>query len=98
MERNRFPHQIGLWLRNAVPSEKFAGCVRAINLKSLRRRVIMVDEAEIVKQRRDIEQLGIELQILAKSLHRSEHIDANRMVEQHLGLVTAHQFCGLSRQ
>jgi len=37
----------------------------------------MIDKAEIVKQRRDIEQFRIELQLPANSRDCTERIDAN---------------------
>ena len=56
MQRNRFPHQIGFRLGNAVFFKEFAGGVGAIDFKPLCLRVVTVDQAEVVKQRRDIEQ------------------------------------------
>jgi hypothetical protein len=43
-----------------VPPQKFAGGIGAINFKSLGLCMVMVDKPEIVEQRRDVEQLGID--------------------------------------
>lgn len=78
-----------------MPPQKFAGGIGAINFKSLGLCMVMVDKPEIMEQRRDVEQLGIEFQILPMSLDRAEHKDADRVVEQHVVFVLAHQLGGL---
>lgn len=98
MQRNRLPDQIGLRLGDAACPEKVPRGVGTVDLKSLCFGVVVIDQAEVVKQRRDIKQLGIEFQLLTQPLHRAEHVDADRMVEQHLVFVAAHQLGGLARQ
>jgi hypothetical protein len=58
----------------------------------------MVDEAEIVKQRRDVKKFGIEFQLLTQPLHGTEDVDSDGMVEKHVVFVAAHQFSRLARQ
>lgn len=97
MQRDGFPHQIRLWLGNAVAPEKRARCIGAVDFKPLFLGMICVNKAQIVKQRGDVEQFRIELQILADTFHRTEREDANRVVEQQLGFVLAHQFSRFAR-
>jgi hypothetical protein len=91
MQRDCFPHEIGLGLRDAVTFQKRARRIRAVDLKSFCLGVIGVDEAEIVKQRRNVEQLRVKFQVLAKAFHRAEHEDSNRVIEQQLGLVLPYE-------
>jgi len=59
--------------------------------------MIGVDKPQIVKQRGDIEQLRVELYLLAVSLHRAKHEHSNRVVEQQLTFMLPHQFGGRPR-
>src|ERR1051325_9643856 len=97
MQRDRFPDQIDLRFGDAIPSEEFAGGISTINLEALGVSMKIIDKAHVVKERGDIEQLGVEFQIQADTSHGTEQIDANGVVEQHLTLVMSHEFGGFAR-
>lgn len=77
--------------------EEFARGVGAIDLEPLGLGMANVEQAEIVKQRRHVQQLGVELQFLTNAFHRAEQEDADRMVEHQLGFVLPHQLGGFTR-
>jgi len=54
-----------------------------------------IDNAQVMKQRSDIEQFRVELYLLPDSLHRAKHKHSNRVIEQHLRFVLPHQLSGL---
>jgi hypothetical protein len=59
--------------------------------------MISVDKPQVVKQRRDIEQLRIEFEILADALHCAEHKNADGVVVQHLSFMLPYEFGGFAR-
>jgi hypothetical protein len=77
--------------------EEFAGGVSAINFKPFCLRVVVIDKTQVMKQRRYIEELGVELNILSGSLHGAKQVNANRVVEQYLRFMLAHQLRRFSR-
>jgi len=80
-----------------LAAQKFARGVGAIDFEPLGIGVIGVGKPQIVKQRGDIEQFGIEFEILPDTLHCTEHKDADGVVEQHLRFMLPHQLGGLAR-
>src|ERR1700753_4169324 len=81
VQGDSFPNKVRLGLWNAVTSQEFARGVSAIDFKPLGIGFVGLDKAHVVKQRGDIEQLRIEFETLPDTLHSSEHISANAVVE-----------------
>src|SRR4029453_4790410 len=97
MEGDRFPNEVRFGFGDAMAPEEFAGGVSAINFKPFCLRVVLIDKTQVMKQRRYIEELGVELNILAGSLHGAKHVNANGVVEQYLRFMLAHQLRRFSR-
>ena len=97
MEGDRFPNEVRFGFGDAMAPEEFAGGVSAINFKPFCLRVVLIDKTQVMKQRRYIEELWVELDILSGSLHGAKHVNANGVVEQYLRFMLAHQLRRFSR-
>jgi hypothetical protein len=65
MEGDRFPNEVRFEFGDAMAPEESAGGVSAINFKPFCLRVVLIDKTQVMKQRRCIEELGVELNILS---------------------------------
>lgn len=96
MESDRSPHGIDIGLADAMTFQEVAGCVRAINLKTLTSTAALMDQPHVVKHATAIEQLGIELETTLLSGQRAPVKDAAGMMKQEGRLRIPDELCDLS--
>jgi hypothetical protein len=71
VESDRSPHGIDIGLADAMTFQEVAGCVRAINLKTLASTAVLMGQPHVVKHATAIEQFGIELETTLLSGQRA---------------------------
>ena len=51
MQRDRGPNRIGIRLRDAMPAQEIAGCVRAVHFETLLRAAVLWGKPQVMERR-----------------------------------------------
>ena len=78
--------------------EELTGGIRAIDLEAFVGAREFLEETQIVKCRGDVEELGIDAELLLAGLLRGEEIDAEGVVEEQIGGILPQDAGGLFRE
>ena len=79
------PREVGPLLGDAVLEEETAGLVGAVDLEALVVAAVLLGQAEVVEQGADVEQLGVEVELVLLPAQRAEHVHAAAVVVDDVG-------------
>ena len=82
VQGNGFPDSLYLLFRDVMCGKELTGGICAIDLEAFVLARELLDETEIVKCRGDVEEFGVEAELLLTTLLSSEQIDADGVVNE----------------
>src|SRR5690348_1842341 len=82
VQGNGLPDRLHLLFRDVMCGQELAGGIGAIDLEAFVLAREVLGETEIVKRRGDVEEFGVEAELLLTALLRREQIDADGVVEE----------------
>jgi hypothetical protein len=86
VQGDRVPHDADRVGRDAPPAQELARGVRAVDLEAVVCAAMTLDEADVVEDRADVEQLGVVLEAMPLTVQRAKDIDAHRVVKEEIRL------------
>src|SRR5262245_47617476 len=98
VQGNGFPHSLYLVFREVVCGKELTGGICAIDLEAFVLARELPDETEIMKCRGDVEEFGVEVELLLTALLRREQVNADGVVHEQIGRILTQDLCGLFRE
>jgi hypothetical protein len=98
VQGNGLPDRLHLLFRDVMCGQELAGGIGAIDLEAFVLARELLDETEIVKRRGDVEELGVEAELLLTALLSREQVDADGVVKEQIGRILTQDLCGLFRE
>src|SRR3954447_4088047 len=98
VQGNGLPDRLHLLFRDVMCGKELTGGIGAIDLEAFVLARELLDETEIVKCRGDVEEFGVEAELLLTALLSREQIDADGVVKEQIGRILTQDLCRLFRE